>query len=51
MKQVKTDEYSGFSVFLQPGSYKAEFVDKDKKVWQAPLESYPQAARQDIEFK
>ena len=51
VKQVKTDEYSGFSVFLQPGSYKAEFVDKDKKVWHAPLESYPQAARQDIQFK
>ena len=51
VKEVKTDEYKGFSVFLQPGTYQAEFVDKDKKVWQAPLESYPQPARQDIEFK
>jgi len=51
VKEVKTDEYKGFSVFLQPGSYKAEFVDKDKKVWQAPLVSSPQPARQDIEFK
>jgi hypothetical protein len=51
VKEVKTDEYKGFSVFLQPGTYKAEFVDKEKKVWQAPLESYPQPARQDIEFK
>jgi hypothetical protein len=51
VKQVKTDEFKGFSVFLQPGSYKAEFVDKDKSVWQSPLESYPQPARQDIQFK
>ena len=51
VKQVKTDEFRGFSVFLQPGSYKAEFVDKDKAVWQSPLESYPQPARQDIQFK
>jgi hypothetical protein len=51
VKQVKTDEFRGFSVFLQPGSYKAEFVDKEKAVWQAPLESYPQPARQDIQFK
>jgi hypothetical protein len=51
VKEVKTDEYKGFSVFLQPGSYKAEFVDKEKNVWQAPLESYPQPARQDIQFK
>ena len=51
VKQVKTDEYKGFSVFLQPETYKAEFVDKEKKVWQAPLESYPQPARQDIQFK
>jgi hypothetical protein len=51
VKEVKTDEYKGFSVFLQPGSYQVEFVDKDKKVWQATLESYPQPARQDIELK
>ncbi len=51
VKEVKTDEYKGFSVFLQPGTYKVEFVDKDKGVWQAPLQSYPQAARQDVEFK
>ena len=51
VKEVKTDEYKGFSVFLQPGTYKAEFVDQEKKVWQAPLESYPQPARQDIDFK
>jgi hypothetical protein len=51
IKKVKTDEYKGFSVFLQPGTYKAEYVDSDKKVWQAPLESYPQPARQDIDFK
>jgi hypothetical protein len=51
VKEVTTDEYRGFSIFLQPGSYKAEFVDKEKKVWQAPLESYPQPARQDIHFK
>lgn len=51
VKEVKTDEYKGFSVFLQPGSYKVEFVDKDKKVWEATLDSYPQPARQDIELK
>ncbi len=51
VKQVKTDEYKGFSVFLQPGTYKAEFVDKDKTVWEAPLESFPQPARQDITLK
>lgn len=51
VKEVKTDQYKGFSVFLQPGSYQVEFVDKDKKVWQATLESYPQPARQDIELK
>lgn len=51
VKEVKTDEYKGFSVFLQPGSYTVEFVDKDKKVWEATLDSYPQPARQDIELK
>jgi hypothetical protein len=51
VKEVKTDEYKGFSVFLQPGSYKVEFVDKDKVVWESTLESYPQPARQDIELK
>jgi len=47
-KVVKTDELKAYSVFLQPGSYTVEYKDKDNAVWQAPLESYPQAARQDI---
>jgi hypothetical protein len=51
VKEVKTDEFKGFSVFLQPGTYTVEFVDKDKKVWEAELESYPQPSRQDVELK
>ncbi len=48
LKVVKTDESKAYSVFLQPGSYTVEFKDKDNTIWQAPLQSYPQAARQDI---
>ena len=48
VKVVKTDEFKAYSVFLSPGSYTVEYKDKDNALWQAPLESYPQAARQDI---
>lgn len=48
LKVVKTDELKAYSVFLQPGSYTVEYKDKDNAIWQAPLQSYPQAARQDI---
>ena len=40
VKEVKTDEYKAFSVFLQPGSYEVEFIDKDKGVWEAPLREH-----------
>ncbi len=50
VKVVKTDEYKAYSVFLQPGSYTVEYKDKDNSIWQAPLQSYPQAARQDIQL-
>jgi hypothetical protein len=48
VKQVKTDDLKAYSVFLAPGSYIVEYVDNTKGVWKAPLDSYPQAARQDI---
>ncbi len=48
VKVVQTDEFKAYSVFLQPGSYTVEYKDKDNTIWQAPLQSYPQAARQDI---
>ena len=48
LKVVKTDELKAYSVFLQPGSYTVEYKDKNNTIWQAPLQSYPQAARQDI---
>ena len=51
LKVVKTDELKAYSVFLQPGSYTVEYKDKDNTLWQAPLQSYPQAARQDIHLK
>lgn len=51
IKEVKTDERKGFSVFLSPGSYKVEFKDKDKATWEGQIESYPQPARQDIHLK
>jgi len=48
VKTVSTDEFKAYSVFLSPGSYTVEYKDKDNTLWQAPLQSYPQAARQDI---
>ncbi|MBZ0170111.1 hypothetical protein MELA_00591 [Candidatus Methylomirabilis lanthanidiphila] len=44
---VKTDESKGYSLFLPPGIYTAEFSDGRSAV----IQSHPEPIRQDIQLK
>jgi energy-converting hydrogenase Eha subunit F len=50
IKDVKTDEYGGYSVFLSPGTYRIEFTENNA-TWEGTIESFPQPVRRDIYLK
>lgn len=50
VKDVKTDEYGGYSVFLAPGTYRIEFTENNV-VWEGTIESFPQPVRRDVHLK
>src|SRR5262249_60324976 len=50
IKDVKTDDYGGYSVFLPPGTYRVG-VTENNVVWEGTIESFPQPVRRDIHLK
>ncbi len=48
--EVKTDESRGYSVIIEPGVYKVEFI-KDGNVWESFIRSFSGPIRQDIHLE
>lgn len=48
---VKTDKNKGYSIFLPPGIYSVEFIDKDDTRWEAEIRSVNEPIQQDIYLK